>query len=685
MNMRMTMCLLLACVALSFGVAWAGDLTVEGNLNVTSNMTSRSLSATNATVGSLVVNGNAVINGTVQGDGAGITNVPGAGLVSGSVTAGALASGAVNSAKIQDGTIADVDIAADAAVAQSKVAGLTNALGSLSAHLTAGDNPHGVTATQIGALTNEVDSIALAALAQYVASSSNSRWQDTAASNIFWTAHGGTNLIVYKVEPKYGWSVTVANNIYEYQGGPLLQVATNFSSDLTYPLSGGGYMGVNIDDWEEYGYGIRASATAPLNITDSYYIDRADSFAIICSSYWWEDQNSTPCVMYQYGSLPGYVTNIVSEFNLVTGDVWSAISSVRSEFNDHVTSVQEGTGSVPWQDSECSNIMWKCSGGTNIQTIITYSTSLWVCVNTDLYDYNNELVFAAGTTDVIGMPREPNGVYEIGNSGFTVSTMDAHVFRSSYYIGAFPDWASGNVGFYADNSGYTGTGSFMWITRTVTNVITSFDLTTSDLEQAISTLYPLSNPSNFVSLATLSDCITNATSNLLTTTGNGSQLTGITAAQVGAYTINQTDAAIAGALSGFNPGSCVQTNHAGDVSFQGAFSASTLAGNGAALTNLNLAAYVGSNLVWDAESNKLHAAASGPGYTDAAAVDAVTATHLNMHSNRVTNLAAPAADSDATTKAFIRQVLATLPPQGNLSMGVYTNGAPTTFPLSFDE
>lgn len=118
MNMRMPMCPQLACVALSFGAVWAGDLTVEGNLNVTSNLTAKSVAVTNATIDFLVVNGNAVINGTVQGDGAGITNVSGAGLISGSIASDALASGAVTSAKIQSGAISDAHIAANAGIGQ---------------------------------------------------------------------------------------------------------------------------------------------------------------------------------------------------------------------------------------------------------------------------------------------------------------------------------------------------------------------------------------------------------------------------------------------------------------------------------------------------------------------------------------------------------------------------------------
>ena len=101
----------------------------------------------------------------------------------------------------------------------------------------------------------------------------------------------------------------------------------------------------------------------------------------------------------------------------------------------------------------------------------------------------------------------------------------------------------------------------------------------------------------------------------------------VTASQVGAFTTNQTITAIASALSGFNPGSCVQTNHTGNVTING---------------NLNMSGI-----------------------------------------NRVTNLASPVADGDAVPKAYLRSVLSALPPQGDLSMGSFTDGAPTSFPLTF--
>jgi hypothetical protein len=61
---------------------------------------------------------------------------------------------------------------------------------------------------------------------------------------------------------------------------------------------------------------------------------------------------------------------------------------------------------------------------------------------------------------------------------------------------------------------------------------------------------------------------------------------------------------------------------------------------------------------------------------------------LNMNSNRVTNLPTPRNGGDAVSKdylqSYMRAVLSSVPPQGNLSMGVFTNGAPAAFPLTFN-
>jgi len=201
--------------------------------------------------------------------------------------------------------------------------------------------------------------------------------------------------------------------------------------------------------------------------------------------------------------------------------------------------------------------------------------------------------------------------------------------------------------------------------------------------------------------------------------GDGSHLTGITTAQVGAYTTNQTDAAILAALNLFSPDACVRTNHAGDVSVAGALSvtgsvsAASFVGDGWGVTNLDLSPYVGvfapsdlsayadgTTVVYSNGHFQVAGALASPDVTNTVALawpnlDTDTANdltvaggtltgNLNMSSNRVTNLPSPQADGDALSKAYLRAVLSALPPQGDLPMGAFTNGAPFRFPLGFN-
>jgi hypothetical protein len=164
-------------------------------------------------------------------------------------------------------------------------------------------------------------------------------------------------------------------------------------------------------------------------------------------------------------------------------------------------------------------------------------------------------------------------------------------------------------------------------------------------------------------------------------------------------------------------GACVVTNNQALVVGDGIAShgdrtvtAAGFYGSGAGLGQLNLEPYAGANLVWDPVSNKLHATAvsygSGGGeqisseeltnavlsvcqdigqrLENALSVEGgVMAGVLDMNGHPVVGLPVPAMDSGAATKEYLRQVLSHLPPQGDLSMGVFTNGAPAAFPLSF--
>jgi len=116
-------------------------------------------------------------------------------------------------------------------------------------------------------------------------------------------------------------------------------------------------------------------------------------------------------------------------------------------------------------------------------------------------------------------------------------------------------------------------------------------------------------------------------------------------------------------------------------------------GDGSGLTNLSIVATLAANSV---TTEKISDGAVTGGKIASGMINsehltngAVTVaklsmnSNLNMNMNRVTNLALPANDGDAVTKAYLRAVLSAIPPQGDLSMGTFTNGAPTSFPLTF--
>lgn len=137
----------------------------------------------------------------------------------------------------------------------------------------------------------------------------------------------------------------------------------------------------------------------------------------------------------------------------------------------------------------------------------------------------------------------------------------------------------------------------------------------------------------------------------------------------------------------------VQTNHTGDITVNGILSANSFMGDGSGLTNLSLSATLGTGSVTTEKildgavtGGKI---ASGEINSEHLADGTVTVAKmsmdasLNMNMNRVVNLGNPVNDGDAVSKTYLRSVLSALPPQGDLSMGSFTNGAPTSFPLVF--
>jgi hypothetical protein len=467
-------------------------------------------------------------NGTVTavkfyGDGSGLTNLLAATVQTNSITAEKLATDAVTSLKIQNGTIIDADISPTAAIAQTKIAGLSDMAATLTSHLAAFDNPHRVTAAQIGALTNESDGLALFALNQYAVTNKVLRWQDSSDPNVWWVVNGGTNVTVWK---------------------RLSTPVVSFSADF-------------------------------------------------CAG-----DGSTP---------------------------------------------PSSTYGCPFFDS-----YWSCVPALDLSEI-------WLSA--------------------------PNGDRWGGVCGpGTVSTLPEEVVLTPY----------------------SGGGHGEAYVRTV-GIVGSFNLVTGDVWTAIACMYPSSNPSNYIDAASASSLISQTMAPIKVVNGDGSSLTNLNLAVYAGHNLT------------WDPTNCV-LNAAGGVDSNSLLSVvasvpslSRIAlGLGSAATcaasdfaPVDLSGYASDTVTYS--DGHFHAASqlassdvtnavltAWPQLDTNASNDLTTAGgtlvgDLNMNSNRVTNLSAPSGDGDAVSKAYLRSVLSSLEPQGDLSMGSFTNGAPVSFPLTFNK
>ena len=611
-------------------------------------------------------------NGTVTaagffGDGSGLTNLSAATLptnsitadklsaasvstvaiVTGAVTAEKLAADAVTSLKIQDGTILDADVAPDAAISQSKIAGLTNAVSALDVHLVAFDNPHHVTAAQIGALTNEIDTVALLAISSL-----------TNQTRILIDDSGVTNYARVVEGKLMIWSYTTHNATWVVDG-------TNITAPLPYPLDYYDDSAWTVTPWGDVAWIGRK------NSSDAGYYDTANgidrsatiiTFSTLVLRYIDAGvfTNITACAA-PVAPIPPYISTVAAldqwladQQSILTNAV---ISNIRAADIGGITNETDAAAIAALAQYAATNkthvlqdvdqaIWWEANGGTNLiarKTLnppeVSFSADFRAGDGTipmsssysfPFYDENDWCCYLDLGGIYLRSPGSQDVWYWFGNLT-SVSDLPEEVTLLPLY----------------------GNGQGEAYVKTV-EVVGSYNLTTGDVWKAILSAYPSSNPSNYVDAAS--------------------------AAAITSVTISQMP---------------------------------VINNNGSSLTNLNLAAYVGEHLVWDSVSNKLNVVggfvsnvtsflsaeeitnavvAAWPALDTNASNDLTTAGgtlsgDLNMNSNRVTNLPMPVAGGDAASKdylqSYMRSVLSSLPPQGNLSMGAFTNGAPASFPLSF--
>lgn len=217
----------------------------------------------------------------------------------------------VNSVTLSN-RVAEVAIKANAAV-----------LAKLATHTNRVDNPHGVTAEQIGALTGETDSAALAALSTKEASImmaiQTNRVTELydAAADLYWRSVGGTNLTSYRLVPgTTNYTITVLSGNFIYQA---LDVGMSLTNQFPFAARIEDNPGLE-GRWESG------------NI--AYVYSEADWQAPAWrSSYPGFPQILTPYNQWASGSarvdrVIAFVTNLVGSYNLPTGEVWKAIQSL---------------------------------------------------------------------------------------------------------------------------------------------------------------------------------------------------------------------------------------------------------------------------------------------------------------------------------------------------------------------
>ncbi len=765
------------------------------------------------------------------GDGSGLTNLTMSGsiptnsvttdkLAGSSVTTAKLADGSVTSAKIIDGSVVDADIATNALISQSKIAGLTAAVASLNTHQAAVNNPHGVTAAQLGALTNETDTVALAALAQYSVTNKTKRWQDSADSNIWWEANGGTNITAWRIcavtnrmDIKGATSFTGYQDVLLETWGEGYDISLWFRA--SYQNSAFGLLSSNLVNIVGNPFLYNSSAALPPNQSTfyfSWYAPQTESSVMATyglsageidrlrnlNNVHFTAQNDGDLLSaratgtggevwyltggWAHSNVVSTVTNAVGYYNLSTGDVWKAVSARYPSSNpSNYVSVASASGMVT---AATANLLAVNGDGSRLRgltgtnftagSITSAALALGAVTAANLAAGSvGASALATGSVTATKLAAGSVGTSELAANSVTVTALAAgSVGTNKAAIAEWNAWGNGR---------YLSLTSSSDLVLNPGRIVAGYGLNLTNI--SVNAYGASQQGYNYYGSQFIG---TNAygaeqrgflaSSSSATNNGKGSmQLFNLGASQKALMTGNAS----------IGLGACTVTNDQAIVAGDGLVSRGngTIAafgfyGNGAGLTNLNLAAYVGNNLTWDAVSNKLVAAA---GYNDSNAVSAVisrwpglaggeshwtgtasgldaalgraslglgsaatnsagafapadlsqyasgTVTYSNGHfyaatqlapadvtnavlaawqnldtdktddltkaggtltgdldmggTHRLTGLASPQADSDAVSKGYLRLVLSNLKPQGDLSMGAYTNGAPEAFPL----
>ena len=175
----------------------------------------------------------------------------------------------------------------------------------------------------------ELDQTALAALADFAQTNRVTRWQDSADTNIWWSAVGGTSLVatVWGDVETTGWHFSGSAEILP----------------LPYPLGAFGeaqdvwciydMMGIDLLIHYRPAAGIHYEGQTPFGGLDT-------SFTLI------DYETGRPNLQAVYSSVWVYSPKASAAFNLTTGNVWQAVTDVRQTADDALLSANQAATMV---------------------------------------------------------------------------------------------------------------------------------------------------------------------------------------------------------------------------------------------------------------------------------------------------------------------------------------------------
>jgi hypothetical protein len=384
--------------------------------------------------------------------------------------------------------------------------------------------------------------------------------------------------------------------------------------------------------------------------------------------------------------------------NTTASGLYSSVAGYESEANG-VISTALGSSAIANHDY---SFVWSSSSATNCLVEFESTTN---------YQFS---VYAENGIRLLGGPISGDG------SGLTNLNVSGTSITNMVGITAL---GSGQIITEAERSSIAANESQV---ATNASIIASIDVIVSGLDSEVVALQSASTNWNEAhGWGDHAEAGYASNSNLLGHTEGVNNPHNVTAAQLGVYTTNETQMAIDTALAEVPVEDFVKTNHVGSVAIDGtltvetnlyvygksvigqpifaldvatneAYSTNSLVvegdihtfgkyyGDGSALTGLDVVVsevdpVFSSSVASGITTNDIaiwNAGGSGSCVTNAMLLDGSVAMQasLDMASNRVTQVAAPVDDGDAVNLASLKSLLQALPAQGDLSMGVYTNG-----------